>query len=102
MKLGFVSAIFPELSFEQVLEFAGREQFQCCEVMCWPIGKAERRFAGTTNIDVEDFTAARADDVNGLCVRHGVALSGLGYYPNALDPDAEVSQKGIDHLKKVI
>ena len=39
MKLGFVSAIFPELNLDQLLEFGAREGFQCCEVMCWPVGK---------------------------------------------------------------
>lgn len=102
MKLGFVSAIVPEFTLEQVLEFAAREGFECVEVLAWPMGKAERRFAGITNIDVEGFTQSQADDINALCKRHGVALSALGYYPNVLDPDATVSEKSIEHLKKVM
>jgi len=42
IKLGFVSAILPELSFEEVIEFAAAEQFDCVELMCWPKGKAEQ------------------------------------------------------------
>jgi sugar phosphate isomerase/epimerase len=42
MKLGFVTAILPELRLEQVLEFAADEGFDCVEVMCWPVGKAEK------------------------------------------------------------
>ena len=49
MKLGFVSAILPELSFEQVLRFAQREGFACAEIMGWPAGRAERKFAGVTH-----------------------------------------------------
>ena len=102
MKLGFVSAILPELSLEEVLAFAAAEKFACVEVMCWPVGKAERRFAGVTHIDVAGFTQARADEVNALCAKHGVSLSGLGYYPNPLDPDPTVAKIAVAHLKKVI
>ena len=102
MKLGFVSAIVPELSLEQVLTFARDEGFACIEAMCWPVGKAERKFAGVTHVDVAGITQARADEVNALCTRLGVGLSALGYYPNPLDPDPEVASHCIEHLKKVI
>lgn len=102
MKLGFVSAILPDLSLEQVLQFAKAEQFACVELMCWPVGKAERKFAGVTHVDVSGFTQAQADDVWSKAHEHGVGISGLGYYPNPLDPDPEVAKKSVDHLKKVI
>src|SRR5262245_16512560 len=102
MKLGFVSAILPDLSLNQVLAFARDERFSCVELMCWPFGKAERRFAGVTHLDVNGLTKAQADDVNALCARYGVSISGLGYYPNPLDLDPVVSKKCVDHLKKVI
>lgn len=102
MRLGFVSAILPELSFEEVLGFAAAERFACIEPMCWPSGQAERRFAGVTHIDVTDLTPTRADDTLAACKRHGVALSGLGYYPNALDPDPAVAKAAIAHLRRVI
>ena len=102
MKLGFVSAILPELSLEEVLKFAAAEHLACVEIMCWPVGKAERRYSGVTHIDVTGFTRAKADDVNALCARHGVGISGLGYYPNPLDPDPAVAKKATDHLKAVI
>ena len=102
MKLGFVSAILPDLPLDALLAFARTEGFACVEVMCWPIGKAERKFAGVTHIDVEGFTQAAADDVNAVCHKHGVTISGLGYYPNPLDPDAEVSKRVVAHLRKVI
>ena len=102
MKLGFVTAILPELPLDQVLEFAAGEGFDCIEVMCWPVGKAERKFAGVTHIDVTGFTQAQADDVNALSAKHGVSLSGLGYYPNPLDPDLAAAQRQVDHIKRVI
>jgi len=102
MKLGFVSAIFPELSLGGLLAFAHAERFKCIEAMCWPVGNAERRFAGVTHIDVTDFTKASADEVNELCGSHGVSLSGLGYYPNPLDPEPRVAGAAVEHIKKVI
>ncbi len=38
MKLGFVSAIVPELSLEQLADLAAAEGYDCVELMCWPIG----------------------------------------------------------------
>src|ERR1035438_7635668 len=102
MKLEFVSAILPELSLEEVLKFAAAERLACVEIMCWPVGKAERKYAGVTHLDVTGFTRAKADDVNSLCAQHGVGISGLGYYPNPLDPDPAAAKHATDHLKAVI
>lgn len=102
MKLGFVSAILAELSLDEVLAFAAAEGFGCVEVMCWPVGKAERKFAGVTHVDVTDFTPAKADAVKTLCAKHGVEISALGYYPNLLDPDEAIAATCAGHLKKVI
>jgi sugar phosphate isomerase/epimerase len=102
MKLGFFTAILPDLSFTQVLDFAAQNNFSCLEVACWPSGKAERKFAGVTHINVADLTEARADDIKGLCADRKVSLSALGFYPNPLDPDPVVSKQAVDHFKKVI
>jgi sugar phosphate isomerase/epimerase len=102
MKLGFVTAIVPELSLNDVLALAAQEGYACVEVMCWPRGRAERKYAGVTHVDVTDFTQTRADDTNALCARHGVSMSALGYYPNPLDPDQEVAKAAVTHLKRVI
>ena len=102
MKLGFVSAILPELSLGEVIDFAAAEGFDCVEVMCWPVGKAERRYAGVTHIDVADFGVEDAQRVNDLLAAKGVEISGLGYYPNPLAPDEAEAQVYIDHIRKVI
>ena len=102
MNLGFFTAILPDLSFAQVLDFAKDNGFSCLEVACWPAGKAERKFAGVTHIDVADLTQDQADDLNALCSERKLSISALGFYPNPLDPDATVSKKAVEHLKKVI
>src|SRR5690606_18321339 len=102
MKLGFASAILPDLSLEQVLKFAAEEKFSCVEVMCWPAGRAERKYAGITHIDVTNFKRGDVPRIHDLVAQHGVEISALGYYPNALDPDRTTSAKAVAHIKKVI
>ena len=102
MQLGFVSAILGDLSLEEVLTFARDEGFGCVELMCWPPGGADRRYAGVTHLDVTDFTDEHAGRVRDLVARHGVAVSALGYYPNPLAPDPEDRRVVVEHLKKVI
>lgn len=102
MQLGFVSAILPDLSLEEVFRFAAENHFECVELMCWPAGKAERRYAGVTHVDVTHFTAEDAATVKELAARYGVAISGLGYYPNPLTPVVEERELYIDHIRKVI
>ena len=87
LTLGFVSAILPDLNLEEVLAFAASNGFSCVELMCWPLGKAERRYAGITHIDVVGFTKSDAARVKDLAAKYGVSISGLGYYPNPLAPD---------------
>ncbi len=102
MQLGFVSAIVPDLSLEEVLAYASQNGFDCVELMCWPVGKAERRYAGVTHVDVSNFGKAEAGHVKGLAQKYGVAISGLGYYPNPLAADPAERETYIDHIKKVI
>ena len=102
MKLGFVSAILADLSLEEVLGFAKDAGFDCVELMCWPAGKAERRYAGVTHLDVTEFDAAAEAAARTMFDKYGVAASALGYYPNPLDADREAADKYIEHLKKVI
>jgi sugar phosphate isomerase/epimerase len=102
MKLGFCSAILPDLSLEQVVEFASEQGFQCVELMCWPVGKAERRYAGVTHVDVVGLRKSEAARTREMLAQAGVEISGLGYYPNPLAPDANEARVYINHLKRVI
>ena len=102
MKLGFVSAILPEYTLEQVLGFAAEAGFSSVELMCWPPGKAERRYAGVTHLDVATFGPDDVKRVQDLTARTGVAISGLGYYPNPLAADPAESEAAVAHLHKLI
>jgi sugar phosphate isomerase/epimerase len=102
MKLGFVSAILPELSFEELVDYAAKCGYQCIEVCCWPVGKAERRYAGVTHIDVDTLSDEKISHINNLLQSKGIEISALGYYPNPLDPDEEKSRFFVSHIRKVI
>ena len=100
MKLGFLTAAFPDLSLEQVAEWAAAEDFEMLEVACWPAGGGERRrYAGVTHIDVD---AVDPDAVRGVLDRHGLEISSLAYYPNNLHPDDAHREEVNGHLRKVI
>jgi sugar phosphate isomerase/epimerase len=102
MKLGFVSAILPDLSLEEVVKFATQEGFSCVELMCWPKGKAERRYAGVTHLDVANLTRTDAHRIHQMLEAAGISISSLGYYPNFLAPDTTAAKKYTEHFKKVI
>lgn len=102
MQLGFVTAILPELNFAEVIHHAADIGYDCIEVMCWPKGKATRRYAGVTHIDVVNLDKKGAKKINQLCKTNGVNISGLGYYPNPLTPNKKEQKIYSDHIKKLI
>jgi sugar phosphate isomerase/epimerase len=102
LKLGFVSAILADLSFDEVITFASDNGFSCVELMCWPLGKADRRYAGVTHIDVAALDDNEISGIKKKLKEKNVSISGLGYYPNPLHPDKEKSDFYIEHIKKVI
>jgi sugar phosphate isomerase/epimerase len=100
VKLGLLTAAFPDLTLEQVAEWAAGEGFQALEIACWPAGGGERRrYAGVTHIDVGNFDP---DAVHETMNRHGLAISSLAYYPNNLHPDDAHREEVNGHLRKVI
>jgi len=102
IKIGFVSAILADQTFEEVISFAAESGYSCVEIMCWPTGKAERRYAGVTHIDVTNLTKEKVDSIHKLLKEKDVSISGLGYYPNPLEADDKNATAYIEHIKKVI
>ena len=104
MKMGFVSAILEGYTFEEVIEFASKQGFECVEMACWPQGKAERRYAGVSHLDIDrvlkddTYTKYITDFAN----KKNVEISSLAYYPNLLEADAEKREAAEEHLKKLI
>ncbi len=102
MKLGFVSAILPDQTLAEVVQFAADTGYDCVELMCWPKGKAERRYAGVTHIDVTALTDAEVDATLQYVSDANTTISGLGYYPNPLTPNETEAEIYREHLKTLI
>lgn len=102
MKLGLLTAALPEVPLPQLATWAAESGFGMLEVACWPTGKAERRYAGVTHIDVESLDKPKGKEIQKLMADTGLQISSLAYYPNYLVPDLEQRAFYIDHLKKVI
>ena len=53
MKLGFLTAPFPETPLMEVADWAAGNGFEVLEIACWPQATGPtRRYAGTSHIDV--------------------------------------------------
>lgn len=104
MKLGFVSAILDTWNYEEMMDFASEHGFECVEVACWPQGKAERRYAGVSHIDVERVLTddEYAKHITDYSREKGVQISSLAFYPNTMDGNLEKREAAISHLKNVI
>lgn len=102
MQLGFVSAILPEYNFEQVVRTASQIGYDCVEIMCWPLGKSQRRYAGITHIDVANLDDAEIEKINTLLSETSVSISGLGYYPNPLSPEESEAEQACEQIKQII
>ena len=42
MKLGLLTAAFPDLTLEEVADWAGAHGFETLEIACWPAGGGDR------------------------------------------------------------
>lgn len=103
MRLGLLTAAFPDQTLEEVAAWAGANGFQALEIACWPAAGAERRrYSGVSHVDVETLDERGAEQVRSLLASHGLELSALAYYPNNLDPDPAVRSAANDHLRRVI
>ena len=100
MKLGLLTAAFPDLSLEEVAAWSAANDYEMLEVACWPSGGGEkRRYSGVTHIDVNDVDTGAVQDT---LARHRLEISSLAYYPNNLHPDDAHRAEVNAHLLKVV
>lgn len=102
MKLGIVSAIYDGFSFEEMIDDVAANGYDCVEVACWPQGKAERRYAGVSHIDVDNTSEEYLNYIKTYCADRKVEISSLAFYPNTMDGDLEKREANVAHLLKVI
>ncbi len=103
MKLGLLTAPFPQTPLVEVADWAAANGFEALEVACWPPSQGpQRRYAGVSHIDVTDLSRERAGEIVGELADRHITISALGYYPNPLHPDPAHRAAVAEHLRKVI
>jgi sugar phosphate isomerase/epimerase len=103
VKLGILTAPFPDTPLMDVAAWASSVGFETLEIACWPKSSGPtRRYAGTAHIDVANTSASEAKEIVAALSEKQLTISGLGYYPNPLHPDPAHRETVIGHLKKVI
>ena len=103
MRLGLLTAPFPETPLAEVVDWTAANGFESIEIACWPRAAGPtRRYAGTSHIDVANLSATQATELVDEIGAKGLTISGLGYYPNPLHPDPEHRAQVIGHLRHVI
>jgi sugar phosphate isomerase/epimerase len=103
MRLGFLTAPFPDTPLMEVADWAAANGFESLEIACWPRADgATRRYAGTSHIDVAALDDGEAKELVEEIGAKGLAISGLGYYPNPMHPDRQTREAAIAHMKLVI
>ncbi len=103
MKLGFLTAPFPETPLMEVADWAAGAGFEVLEIACWPRSSGPtRRYAGTSHVDVASLTEGQGREIVDEIAARGLSISGLGYYPNPLNPDPAHREQVIGHLKSVM
>lgn len=102
IKFGLLTAILEDWDYKEMIDTVSDIGYECVEVACWPKGKGERRYAGTSHIDTENLDKAGAEEILSYAAQHDVELSSLAYYPNTLDGDLDKRNANISHLHSVI
>jgi sugar phosphate isomerase/epimerase len=102
LKIGFLTACFPEKKLDELVDWGALNGFQNIEVACWPMEFEKRRYAGVTHINVDSLDETEARNINIKLKSCNIQISSLAYYPNYLDPDKTKREFFINHLKKVI
>jgi sugar phosphate isomerase/epimerase len=102
MRLGLLTAAFPDTPLTEVADWAAGNGFAVLEVACWPrVDGPSRRYAGVSHIDCVGLTDDGAKEIVGDLAARGVEISALGYYPNPLHPDLAHRAEVIAHLGHV-
>ena len=102
MKIGLLSAILADQTFEEVIDIASSYGYQSVELACWPKSKASRRYAGVTHIDLDTLSDEKIQYILDYTHKKNIEIAALGYYPNPLDQDDEKRQISFSHIKKLI
>jgi len=90
MQIGFLTAPFHGSPLDELLLWAQEEGFEAAEVVAHPE-------AG--HIHTSKVVAGEAEEVAKLFRNHGIRISSLATYQNALDPDPQARKQASDALR---
>ena len=100
MKLGFLTASMPERELGEIAAFAGENGFEALEVAAWP-RLGDRPFTAA-HLAADKFDEAEVERVRSTLAQHGLELSSIAYYDNNLEPELQVREAILDHLRACI
>ena len=96
MKLGLLTAPFPETPLDDVVEWTAANGFESIEIACWPrTDRADPALRRHVHIDVANLSRRAGDATSPpRSQAKGLHISGLGFYPNPLHPDPGAPGRG--------
>lgn len=118
-KIGFVSKIYPEYTFEQIMDTASKLGYDSVEMAAWPKMKEEEKqfwinrypdtplsllycFTGVCHLDVDSLTEEKIAYIKEYEKKTGVTIHALSWYANPLEDDEKLREKHVAHMKKLI
>jgi sugar phosphate isomerase/epimerase len=102
LKLGLLTAILPNMTFEEAILYAKSKGLSSVELACWPKQKESRRYAGTSHFNADDLSEENIIKTKKFLKINNIEISSLGYYPNPLNPNPEIAEVAISHINKLI
>ena len=77
MRLGLLTAAFPDTPLTEVADWAAGNGFSMLEVACWPRADGPtRRYAGVSHIDCANLSDDQAKELVGDLAERGIEISG--------------------------
>lgn len=100
MKIGFLTACLPNLSLENLVNWASSKGFKTLELAAWPY-ESDRDYQAR-QIDAANFSKDDAKRIIDLFSKNKMEISAMAFYENNIHPDLAKRNYYINHLKKVI
>ena len=97
MKLGFLTACLPDLSLEEIADWAMAQGYEALEVAAWPDLGARPFVATHLNADNYDPQA-----IKNIFESRNLQLSSIAFYDNNLHPDLKERAAINNHVMKLI
>jgi len=97
MKLGFLTACLPDLSLEEIADWAVAQGYEALEVAAWPDLGARPFVATHLNADNYDPQA-----IKNIFQSRNLQLSSIAFYDNNLHPDLKERAAINNHVMKLI